>query len=214
MVQLKARMSHDEAAGHLRNVVVPTAKHETQPLATSAKFFSAVRNIFCDLDYLGALFCGWDGLNDLQIATKKKCVAYLADVIAPAAKNPAYATYGGHLYESVRSGTVHLRAPKELENASNSCQVLSWCLLTQRKEFWQPLGTHAEHLVTVSSPASPRKLFLPLSITVLFDDFLSGCEHFAQMLEAEKAAGGSTLLANWDSAAVGLTRPGKSSLTW
>jgi len=214
MVELKPGMSHDEAAGHLRNVVVATANHETQPLVTSGKFFGAVRSIFCELDYLGALFCGWDGKNDLQIATKRKCVTYISDVIAKAAKNPAYSSYGGHLYELFRSGTVHLRAPKELENANSSRPVLSWSLLTRRKEFWPQLGIDVEHLVPVPSPVSSRLLILPLSLAVLFDDFLAGCEHFAQLLEAEKTASGNALLTAWDSTAAGLTRPGRSTLTW
>ena len=38
---------------------------------------------------------------------------------------------------------------------------------------------------------------LPVSVLAIYEDFLTACEHFAGLLEAEAAAGGSELLTRW-----------------
>jgi hypothetical protein len=53
-------MPHAEAAGRLRQEVIGTLRHETGSLVDEAKFFGAVRAIMCDIDYVAALFAGWD----------------------------------------------------------------------------------------------------------------------------------------------------------
>jgi hypothetical protein len=62
MAQLAQSMSHEQAATHLREEVMNTARRETEPLVTlePTAFFGAVRGIMCDLDYVAALYCGFD----------------------------------------------------------------------------------------------------------------------------------------------------------
>jgi len=56
MGALEPGMPHAEAAGHLRQEVIGTLRHETGSLVDEAKFFGAVRAIMCDIDYVAALF--------------------------------------------------------------------------------------------------------------------------------------------------------------
>jgi len=93
---------------------------------------------------------------------------------------------------------------------------MSWALMVERKESWAPNGVSfdLDHLVPVVAPTPPPRLFLPLSIRALFDDFVLACERFALDLEAEDAACGRQLLDRWNSAAAGLARPGQSKLVW
>jgi hypothetical protein len=69
MGALKPGMTHAEAAGHLRQEVIGTLRHETGSLVDEAKFFGAVRAIMCDIDYVAALSAGWDGQDPRRIST-------------------------------------------------------------------------------------------------------------------------------------------------
>jgi len=218
MAELTSTMSHDAAAAHLTCAIIPTAKYETGRLVDidSPAFFGAIRGTMCDLDYVAALHHGWDGRDERQIATRAKSVHFLTNVVAPAAHNQGYGRYAQHLYDLYRVGIVHLRGPKQLENPANTPPVMSWALMVERRDSWAPDGVpfDLEHLLPVVAPTPPARLFLPLSIRALFDDFVVACEQFAQDLETEKRAGGQQLLARWNSAAAGLTRPAKSNLLW
>lgn len=55
---------------------------------------------------------------------------------------------------------------------------------------------------------------LPVSINVLFDDFVAASEYFAEQLEAESARGGKDLLTRWRETANGLAVPEPSGAMW
>jgi hypothetical protein len=218
MSELSPAMSHRDAIGHLRRAIVPTATYETGRLVDcdSPAFFGATRGVMCDLDYVSALYCGWDGKDERQIATRAKTIRFLIDVVAFAASNSAYGRYAAHLYDLYRVGTVHLRGPRRLEDPANNPPVMSWALMVERKDSWAPNGVafDLEHLVPVVASTPPQRVVLPLSIRGLFEDFILACERFALDLETESGTGGRVLLERWNSAAAGLTRPGQSKLTW
>ncbi len=140
MGALKHGMSHEEAADHLRHEVVGTLRHETGPLVREAKFFGAVRAIMCDIDYVAALFEGWDGKDPRRIATAGTFRTFVETVFPAATGDQGYEAFAGHLYAMYRVGTVHLRHPKQLENAGASTPVLSWGIMVERTEdFYYPV---------------------------------------------------------------------------
>lgn len=116
VAQLTPDMSHREAAAHLPEEVIGTCRRETGRLVDPVEpaFFGAVRGVLSDLEYPAALWAGWDGANRRHIATARKSVRFLREVMAPATSEPAYADLAEHVFQLFRVGTVHLRAPKRL----------------------------------------------------------------------------------------------------
>jgi hypothetical protein len=216
MGALKLGMTHDEAAEHLRREVVGTLRHETEPLVEEAKFFGAVRAIMCDIDYVAALFEGWDGRDPGRIATAKKLRKFVETVLFAATGDWGYKTFAGHLYAMYRVGTVHLRHPKQLENIGASTPVLSWGVMVERTEdFDYPAGGKVftgTHLQPVKVDAD--KTILPVSLKALLEDFIAACEYFARQLEAEKASRGHALLDRWCQVADALVTPDRTKLSW
>jgi hypothetical protein len=216
MGTLKVGMTHDEAAAHLRQEVIGTLRYETGPLVDGAKFFGGVRAIMCDIDYVAALFEGWDGQDPRRIATAEKFRRFVELVFPTATGDQGYRTFAGHLYAMYRVGTVHLRHPKQLENAGASTPVLSWGVMVERTEdFDYPAGSTTftgNHLRPVKVDIG--KTILPVSLKALLEDSVAACEHFARLLEAEKAAGGHALLDKWRQVADALVTPDKTKLGW
>ncbi len=216
MGALKAGMTYDEAAEHLRQEIVGTLRHETEPLVREAKFFGATRAIMCDIDYVAALFEGWDGKDPRRIATPEKFRTFVETVFTTATGNQCYKVFAGHLYAMYRVGTVHLRHPKQLESKTASTPVLSWGIMVERTEdFDYPVGGKAftgTHMQLVKVDAA--KTILPVSLNGLFEDFILACEHFAKLLEAEKAGGCHTMLGKWRSVADALIAPDRTKLRW
>ncbi len=146
----------------------------------------------CDIDYVAALYVGWDGIDRRKIATGQKTIRFLEEVIADAAERQAYRTYARHLYDMYRVGTVHLREPKIVVKVDESCTTpaLTWALMQARRDFVR-IGaesyslSHLEPIVVRKRIANfPEATMLPVSIQALFDDFLSGCEVLATRLVA------------------------------
>lgn len=214
MGALKVGMNHEEAAKYLRREIIETLRYETGRLVgpPGPAFFGAVRSILTDLDYVAALYSGALGRrNRRDIGQRGDTVAFLSDVMAAATGDAGYRKYGEHLRDMFRVGTVHLRAPKQLENAACSTPILSWAIMEDRTEhdFEYPLGSGKMHSGTHMQPfaVDANKTVLPVSITALFEDFIAACEHFAKLLEAEKAAGGHVSLDRWWSVADVLVTP-------
>jgi hypothetical protein len=215
MAKLKVNMTHDEAAEHLRGEVVGTSRHETAPLVRIPAFFGAVRAIMSDIDYVAALHEGWDGRDRRQIATARKAVDFLKTVFPAATGNQQYAVLANHLYDLFRHGTVHLRAPKFVVNRASSTSILSWGLMEARMEdFDDGLGTRftGTHMQPVRATA--QKTVLPVSIQVLFEDFLSSCEYFANGLETEARVSGDAQISKWRQTADALASAEPTALLW
>jgi hypothetical protein len=139
MGALKAGMTHDEAAEHLRKEVAETLRFETARLLgpPGPAFFGAVRSILSDMDYVAALYVGAQGRARRDFGQRADTVTFLKDVVAAATGDIGYQTYGEHLRDMFRVGTVHLRAPKQLENPACSTPILSWGLMEDRTETFE-----------------------------------------------------------------------------
>jgi hypothetical protein len=225
MGELDIDMSAEAAATHLRQEVSGTARFETGRLVDwrAPAFFGAVRAVMSDMEYVAALYCGWDGENRRRIATAGKTQQFLREVVAEAAEEPGYSQYGRHLYEIYRLGTVHLRAPKVIVDNSGRCSspALTWALMQVRRDS-VAIGAreyslrHLEPIRVAKQIAGfPTVTMLPVSINALLDDFLSACEMFAARLEADAANGDHELVDRWRSVADALASPQPNeSLQW
>ncbi|MTD43800.1 hypothetical protein GKE82_05630 [Conexibacter sp. W3-3-2] len=210
-------MDHAAAVAHLRKEVANTARAETGRLVTTGEpaFFGAVRAVMSDLDYVAALYYGWNGARRDQLATKKKTVRFIREVVNDAAAGQGYDRWASHLYELYRTGVVHLRAPKILSNADNDPPKLGWLLMQQRAEPL-PAGLgpgQAQHL----RPAHRKghdTLLLPLAIDALFEDYLAAVDLFANGLQDEAAADETPMLDRWRQTADALCDPDPSQLQW
>jgi hypothetical protein len=220
MGSLKAGMTHDEAAEHLRQEVIGTFRYETGRLlarrcATSffgrllrlrgPAFFGAVRSTLSDLDYVAALYVGAQGRARRELGQRNDTVTFLREVFVPSTGNASYQSYGEHLRDMFRVGTVHFRAPKLFENPACSTPIISWGLMEHRTERLSGTTVDGTHLQPVAINA--RTTILPVAINVLFEDFVTACEYFATLLENENAAGGHALLDRWRSVADVLATP-------
>jgi hypothetical protein len=208
--------SPEMAAKHLRDVVVETARFETGRLVTpqDTALFGAVRAVMSDMEYVASLYCVWDGENRRRIQTAAKTITFMDEVMAAATGNRGYSTYGRHLYELYRCGLIHQRVPKVLRSATASTQLLGWALMYARVDR---LGPHrgnveVEHLRL--QVVDNDLALLPVSVLAIYEDFLTACEHFAGLLEAKAAAGGSELLTRWWQTWNALGSPEDTALTW
>lgn len=216
MARLSRDMAHQEIAEHLRQEVRQTAEYETGRLIApdSPGFFGAVRSIISDVDYVAALYYGWNGRDRRRIGMAWKAIAYIMEVFPAATGDVAYALYAKHLYDMYRSGTVHLRAPKRLANPDASTPELTWGLMFERigQEEYEGQVVNLTHLRLC--PVNAQKTILPVSIRVLFEDFLASCELFARTVESEGAMGGTERRDRWRSTANVLTEAELSRLIW
>jgi hypothetical protein len=163
------------------------------------------------MDYVAALYVGAQGRARRDIGQRRDTLAFLSDVVAVATRDVGYRDYGAHLRDMFRVGTVHIRAPKRLENGASSTPIMSWGLMEYRTERLTA-GHDATHLRPVA--IDPTRTILPVSINVLYEDFIRACEHFAGLLEAEEAAGGHAVLDRWRSVADVLVTPEPTGLRW
>lgn len=218
-------MSHADAARHLRLEVIETARRETGRLVDwrDPAFFSAVRGVMCDADYVAALWAGREEENRRQLATPQKTQAFFAELVAEASGNDAYARFARHLYELYRVGTVHLRAPKVVvaaEGHPTSTPALTWALMqapldsVRIGENVYPLRHLEPTDVLKTIEGFHTVTMLPVSINQLFSDFLGACELFARKLEDESSRRGDELLSRWRAAANALCVPEQSRLEW
>lgn len=223
MAELRRGMTHGEAAAHLREEVTNTANREIAPLLLmpnnsgppSSGYFSVVRSVFTETDYLGALYSGWNGARRDKIATTPKAVRFVREVYAAASGNALYESHGKLLVEMYRMGTVHLHAPKTFENVNNSTPYLGWALMDEPSGTDPNTGDALEHLTLHQLRRWPDMTVLPVSVTQLFDDFLRAVEHFANLLDAEQACRGTTQLGLWRQTADALSEAEeKPNLSW
>jgi hypothetical protein len=209
-------MTHEQAAAHLRHEVMDTARFETGRLVSPQEpaLFGAVRAVMSDLEYVAALYYGWNGKRRDKIATREKTIRFVREVMSDATGDEGYRLWAEHLYTLYRTGLVHLRMPKVLTSPTSSTPCLGWALMYERADHLSEANgsLQVEHLHLCRT--NDRVSHLPVSIKALFDDFLLTCERFAADLDAEGACGGTELIRRWDQTTNALADPEDTPLTW
>ena len=156
-------------------------------------YFGVTRQIVCMIDFLGALYCGFDPKKDIQvqkkrtvkyIASSKKALRFIDEIFGSIDRN--YQESGKYLIEMYRHGLVHLYQPKELK--LDDSKVLSWLpykggrttdiLVSENR-----IIKNASHLCIV---ANLGQHFLPVSIKCLYDDLLTAIDIYMGKLRSSK----------------------------
>jgi hypothetical protein len=211
-MELSANMGHTEAVQHLRSTFPLHVKHDVDAAAP----FGAIRSIFAGIEYVAALYAGWNGKSGGMIATRRKTVEFLKEVLPAATGVEEYSLFAEHLYDLFRSGTVHLYVPRRLHaqhgvlDAVPQLVCVDWRIDDGRSAL--PRG----RLYSVAPPARcHRGHHRPISLaTTLLNDLLAAAGWLASRLEEEAEGGGRTLLDRWRETADGMSRPAKTNLHW
>lgn len=157
-------------------------------------YFGVTRQIVCMIDFLGALYCGFDPKNDIQVQKKrtvkyisssKKALRFIQEIFGSIDEN--YKVNGKYLIEMYRHGLVHLYQPKELKLKDS--RVLSWLpykggrtsdiLVSDNRVI-----RNASHLYIVTNLGQN---FLPVSIKCLYDDLLTAIDIYMGKLRDSEA---------------------------
>jgi len=164
---------------------------------TRSGFFSVPELVLTCVDYLGALYVGWNNekaKNGRPIFTSSsKAEEYLRDVFGQVFSE--YKIRGDLLWEIYRHGTVHLNEPKTLQNGAKR---ISWYLFKggygERMIIGQvPVGIGnyvqmpVSHLVPMQVTGLPGEWILPVCTTCLYEDLLSSIHVYAKMIQTNSS---------------------------
>lgn len=173
-------------------------------------FFGVTRSVMSYIDYLGALYGGYNGSVDKRgrriIANTQKATTFIKDILGQLYE--PYSLYGELMYEMYRHGTVHLYRPHTLKNPKG--EVLEWLTYkggdSERKGF-----LNYEHKVIFVHHMIPQKFayerhVFPVAIDLLYEDLLSGID-----LYFEKIKKNETLTKNYSDVINALLLPEMSN---
>lgn len=161
---------------------------------TRGGFFSVPKLVLTCVDYLGALYVGWnnerarDGRPLFTSGSKAK--AYIHNLFGEV--YPEYKTHGDLLWEIYRHGTVHLNEPKVLLNGK---RTISWQLFK---------GDFKERTIIGGVPTAPGKSvqmsqthlvpeivglpgewMLPVCTTCLYEDLLASIDEYVSLIQKD-----------------------------
>lgn len=174
-------------------------------------YFGVTRQIVCMIDFLGALYSGFDSTKDYRdinkkkgkrIASSEKALKFIQEIFGEI--DPNYKDNGKYLIEMYRHGLVHLFQPKQL--LLNDGKILQWLSYKggrngdiEVRSGW--VVKNATHLLMVSDSGS---FFLPVSIRILYNDLLTAIDIYLEKLKKSKE-----LQDKWVSAANEICEPEK-----
>lgn len=177
-------------------------------------YFGVTRQILCFFDFLGAVYCGYDGTSTYKNGAKKialpqKTLKFIEEVLVKI--DPKYAENGKYLYAMYRHGLVHLYQPRTVKLGDGN--VLNWAAYKGGRESKIPFQSdggsielNVRHLEIAEADGSK---FLPVSINCLYADLLTAIDKYWELLEG---SGGADLLKNWISTANAVSEPEESSV--
>lgn len=183
---LKRNMICDEMIGFIDNELSQQVKLEIQnwlkPKKRQGGYFVTVRQIFCMIDFLGAVFSGYPlserkkDKKGQRIATSNKAIKYITTFFEP--KQTYKQDVVTKLYNMYRHGLVHLYQPKFLK--LNSKKVLKW-FFYKGKRYWNKIimdsdqgkkvFNNLDHLKIICGDPNKKTYHLPICIDALYEDF-------------------------------------------
>ena len=210
---LSSNMTLSRIIDYLRTDLKVSIQNDIFPALQTDKaeggYFSVPRLVLCCVDYLGALYCGFDGKDPNHIATANKAKKFLREVMAKADRR--YGGRGDLLVEMYRHGTVHLNAPLSLIRSTDN-RIITWqCYKGPRT------AATAERIIVHLHPYEFQAGadILPISINCLYDDLLASIEEYCNLLLLDdNQNGGGELITRFVSAANALVVPKRVSFRW
>lgn len=168
----------------IRNDIGPMIR----PDRPEGGYFGVCRMVLCYVDYLGALYQGYQGKKDkksgrLIIAESSKAKSFLKEVFCEI--DPSYRERAELLYETYRHGTVHLYQPKVLEDNGRR---LEWLVYKGDRESWVYVGSRAikvRHLQPLEF--EPSTWLFPISIVCLYSDLIKAIDVYQRKLGEDPA---------------------------
>jgi hypothetical protein len=180
-------------------------------------YFSTPRLVLSCVDYLGALYCGWNPTQKWNNGRPKftagwKSIKYLKEIFGEVF--PDYRVRAELLWEMYRNGTVHLVEPKVLKNGPST---IHWNIfkgaLNQRMIDTGRGGSiiqrYVSHLVPIQ--LSPNDWELPLGICCLYQDLENSLDKYANHIQTETTP---ILESNFRSAMDEIAKPENTTISW
>jgi hypothetical protein len=183
-------------------------------------YFSIPKLVLSCVDYLGALYEGWNGERDSRtrrpiFTSSQKATHYIQNVLGQVFYE--YRTRGALLWEIYRHGTVHLNQPKTLQYGA---ETIGWLIIKggfEERTFivqlpttgGQKINKWIAHLVPDLYPNTTNEWFLPLSTTCLYEDLLKSLDVYIDMINKNP-----NLENNFRSAIDEMIKPDQTQITW
>ncbi len=176
------------------------------------------REVFAYVDFLGALYCGYDGSVDgagrRKIADSSKAVRFLNEVFGEV--DEAYRSHGELVYQMIRHGTVHIFRPHMLRRADGA--TIEWVTYEGGRRgvtvSYAGETLVVSHIQPLMMDASESRYVLPVSISILLHDLVGAIDVYEAQMNAQHDGGDTTLLERYGSTMAALVQSEATRLNW
>jgi hypothetical protein len=184
-------------------------------------YFSVPKLVLSCVDYLAALYCGWQTHEAIggrpNFTSTAKALRYLQEVFGQVFSE--YRVRAELLWQVYRHGTVHLNEPKFLQNGAKTIwwQVFKGNFKQRMMLGAVPTGVGSSvqmvlsHLVPMEIPTLRNQWVFPICSTCLYEDLLDSLDIYAQKIDNDST---STLEAKFRSAVDEMVKPEQTTITW
>jgi hypothetical protein len=208
---LKADMSREEIIEFIDGDLLPQARTEIKnwiwPRKKTGGYFVVSRQILCMVDFLGAVYCGYNqeeqakDVEGRKISVGGKARKFILDFFEP---NFEYTSPIVDLfYDMYRNGLVHLYQPKILKYKGGTLQ---WCIYKGKRNLNELILNkvvfkNVSHMQIV--PDEPKETnYLLICIDSLYEDFEKALTTYRdQLSQSEK------LQQNWRETVNAISQP-------
>jgi hypothetical protein len=214
---LKRKMTRKEMVNFLDHELIPQTKQEIgnwiHPRKKQGGYFVVVRQIFCMVDFLGAVYNGYPlservtDRNGRHIATSNKAIKFILKFFKP--KKTYQVGVVSKLYKMYRHGLVHLYQPRTLKLNGNK-RLLWFFYRGKRFDKKITVGTdlgkiiffNVKHLKIIINGPSKKRYYLPICVDSLYEDFENAVQSYRNKLENTK-----TLQVKWRTTVNAICKP-------
>lgn len=214
---LKRNMTRDEMVNFLDHELIPQTKQEIgnwiRPRKKQGGYFIVVRQIFCMVDFLGAVYNGYPLSESTQdkhgyrIATTNKAIRFILKFFKPI--NTYQTGVVSQLYDMYRHGLVHLYQPKILK-LNNNKRLLWFFYRGKRFDKKINAGTdignlvflNVEHLKVINNGPNKKLYYLPICVDSLYEDFETAVQTYREKLKNTR-----TLQVKWRTTVNAICKP-------
>jgi hypothetical protein len=202
---LKPKMTGSEMIDFLDKELLIQVESEIgnwiHPRKKQGGYFVVTRQIFCFVDFLGAVYSGYnktekkyDKKNGTErIATTKKAKKYISRFFKP--RSLYTDDVINNLYGIYRHGLVHLYQPRVLKYDSK--RALQWFFYRGKKRFYKtmtidtPQGKKVfkdvSYLQILSKTPNQKYYYFPIGIDCLYEDFVNSVRLYRDKLKSTKS---------------------------
>lgn len=210
-------MKSIEMIDFINKELIPQVESEIKnwvyPKKSNGGYFVVVRQIFCILDFLGAVYSGYPlserkkDKDAVRISTSSKTIRFIEDFFTPKDTYDHYSIKIIHFM--YRNGLVHLYQPKCVKLRGN--KEIKWFIyrgkrqlseLRVNSDFGMLVFKNVSHMKLLSHPQDKHKIYLPICIDSLYEDFENAIKLYCDRLLKTKCLQG-----NWRTAVNAISRP-------